>query len=45
MVQHVGLLKADSETEVLGCIREAVDDVFLRMDEKGAVDSKQQLSS
>ena len=42
-VQHLGLLQADVETEVLGCIREAVDDVlyaFLRVGEKGAVVSK-----
>ena len=47
LVQHLSLLPADGEAEVLGCIREAVDDVLygsLRVDEKGAVVSKQQLS-
>ena len=46
-MQHISLLQADGEAEVLGCIREAVDDVlygFLRVEEKGAVVSKQQLS-
>ena len=45
MVQHLTLLQADGETEVLVCIREAVDDVLyglLRVGEKGAVVSKQQ---
>ena len=45
-VQHLGLLQADCEAEVLGCTREAVGVVlwgFLRVDEKGAVVSKQQL--
>ena len=27
LVQHLSLLQADGEAEVLGCIREAVDDV------------------
>ena len=47
LVQHPSLLQADGEAEVLGCIREAVDDVllgFLGVDEKGTVISKQQLS-
>ena len=47
MVQHLSLRQADGEAEVLGCIREAVDDVlkgFLRVGEKGPVVSKQQLS-
>ena len=47
LVQHLSLLQADGEAEVLGCIREAVDDVlygFLRVGEKGLVVSKQQLS-
>ena len=47
LVQHLSLLQADGEAEVLGCIREAVEDVlygFLRVGEKGAVVSKQQLS-
>ena len=47
LIQHLSLLQADGEAEVLGCIREAVDDVLygsLRVDEKGAVVSKQQLS-
>ena len=42
MVQHLSLLP-DVEAEVLGCIREAVDDVlqgFRRVGEKGAVVSK-----
>ena len=26
LIQHLSLLQADSETEALGCIREAVDD-------------------
>ena len=46
-VQHLSLLRADGEADVLGCIREAVDDVlygFLRVGEKGAVVSTQQLS-
>ena len=28
LVQHLSLLQADGEGEVLGCIREAVDDVL-----------------
>ena len=28
LVQHLSLLQADGEAEVLGCIREAVDDVL-----------------
>ena len=47
LVQHLSLLQADVEAEILGCIREAVDAVlsgFLRVGEKGAVVSKQQLS-
>ena len=28
LVQHLGLLQADGEAKVLGCIREAVDDVL-----------------
>ena len=47
LVQHLSLLQADGEAEVLGCIREEVGDVlqsFLRVGEKGAVVSKQQLS-
>ena len=47
MVQHLSLLQADGEAEVLVCIREAVDDAlsgFLRVGEKSAVVSKQQLS-
>ena len=28
LVQHLNLLHADGEAEVLGCIREAVDDVL-----------------
>ena len=47
MVQHLSLLQADREADVLGCIREVVDDVlssFLRVGEKGAVVNKQQLS-
>ena len=47
MVQHLSLLQADGEAEVLGCIREANDDVlkgFIRVGEKSAVVSKQQLS-
>ena len=28
LVQHFSLLQADGEAEVLGCIREAVDDVL-----------------
>ena len=47
LVQHLSLLRADSEAKVLGCIREVVDDVlkgFLRVGEKGTVVSKQQLS-
>ena len=46
MVQHLSLFQADGEAEVLGCIREAVDDVlwgFLRVGKKSAVVSKQQL--
>ena len=27
LIQHLSLLEADGEAEVLGCIREAVDDV------------------
>ena len=45
--QHFSLLQADGEAEVLGCIREAVDDVlkgFLFVGEKSAAVSKQQLS-
>ena len=45
--QHLSLLQADSEAEVLGCIREAVYDVlygFLHVREKGTVVSKQRLS-
>ena len=47
LVQHLSLLQADDEAKVFGCIREAADDVlegFLRVGEKGAVVSKQQLS-
>ena len=47
LVQHLGLLQADGETEVLGCIREAVDDVlqsFLCVGKEGAVVSKQRLN-
>ena len=47
LVQHLSLLQADGEAEVLVCIREAVDDAlsgFLRVGEKSAVVSKQQLS-
>ena len=47
LVQHLSLLQADGEAGVLGCIREAVDDVlfgFRRAGEKGAVVSKQELS-
>ena len=40
LIQHLSLLQADGEAEVLGYIREAIDDVG----EKGAVVSKQQLS-
>ena len=46
MIQHLNLLRAGGEAKVLGCIREAVDDVlsdFFREGEKGAVVSKQQL--
>ena len=48
-MQHLSLPQAVGETEVLGCSREAVDNVlqhmgFLRVGEKGAVVSKQQLS-
>ena len=28
LVQHLSLLQADDEAEVLGCIREAIDDVL-----------------
>ena len=48
LVPHLTLLQADSEAEIFGCIREAVDDVlqgFLRVGEKGAVVSKQKLSN
>ena len=47
-VQHLSLLQADSEAKVLGFIRDAVGDLlygFLRVGEKGAVISKQQLSN
>ena len=47
LVQHLSLLQADGEVEVLECIREAVDDVlsgFLQVGKKGAVVSKQQFS-
>ena len=47
LVQHRSLLQADGEAKVLGCIREAVDDVlqgFLHVGEKDTVISKQQLS-
>ena len=47
LIQHFSLRQADCEAEVLGCIREAVDDVlygFLSVGEKGTVVSKQQLS-
>ena len=47
LVRHLSLLQTDGDAEVLGCIREAVDDVlwgFLRVGEKGAVVCKQQLS-
>ena len=43
----LSLLQDDGEAEVLGCIREAIDDVlqgFLRVGEKGAVVSKRRLS-
>ena len=43
LVQHLSFLQTDGEAEVLGCIRDAVDDVlkgFLRVGEKGAVVSK-----
>ena len=46
-LEHLSLLQADGEAEILGCIREAVEDVlsgFLHVGEKGAVISKQQLS-
>ena len=45
LVQHLSLLEADGETEVLGCVGEAFDDVlygFFCVGEKGAVISKQQ---
>ena len=47
LVQHLSFLQADGEAEVLGCIREAVDDWlygFLCVGKKGTVISKQQLS-
>ena len=47
LIQHLSLLQADGEAEVLGRIREAIDDVlqgFLRVGENGAVVSKQELS-
>ena len=47
MVQHLSLLQADGEAEVLGCIREAPNDLpqdLLRVGEKGVVVGKQQLS-
>ena len=47
LVQHLSLLQADGETEVRGCIREAVDDVLqglLCVGQKGTVFNKQQLS-
>ena len=47
LLQHLSLLQADGEAKVLVCIREAVDDAlsgFLRVGEKSAVVSKQQLS-
>ena len=47
LAQHLILIQADGESEVLVCIREAVDDVpesFLRVGKKGAVVSEQQLS-
>ena len=47
LVQHLSPLEADGEAEVLGCIREAFAALpwgFLRVDEKGAVVSKQQLN-
>ena len=47
LVQHLSLLQADGEAEVLGCIREAVDDVlwgFLSVGKKGSVVSKRQFS-
>ena len=28
LIQHLSLLEADGEAKVLGCIREAVDDVL-----------------
>ena len=28
LVQHLSLLQADGDAEVLGCIREAIDDVL-----------------
>ena len=47
MVQQLSLPQADGEAEVLGCIREAVDDVlqsFLCVGKEGAVVSKQRLN-
>ena len=47
LLQHLSLPRADDDAEFLGCIIEAVDDMlysFLRVGEKGAVVSKQQLS-
>ena len=47
LVQHLSLLQADGEAEVLGCIREAVDNApwsFLCVGETNAVVSKQLLS-
>ena len=44
LVQHFSLLQTDGEAKVLGCIREAVDDVlqgFPFVGEKDAVISKQ----
>ena len=46
-MQHLSLLQAEGEVEVLGRIREAVDDVllgFFRLGKTGAVVSKQQFS-
>ena len=47
MIQHLSLLEADGEAEVLGCIREAIDNAqwsFLCVGEKDEVVSKLLLS-
>ena len=44
---HLSLLQADGEAEVLGCIREVVNDMlqgFICMGKKGTVVSKHQLN-